>query len=79
MKEVDFMKLITLLDVMDFTTDVEILIETSVGGTLCTALIEKGTAGEIFMNGRFDNATVEFVTYDNDIMQIIVSTDSYEN
>lgn len=73
------MKLFDLLNITDFTTDVEILIEASVGGTLCTALVEKGTAGEIFMNGRFDNAAVEFFTYDNDVMQIIVSTDSYEN
>jgi len=73
------MKLFDLLNITDFTTDVEILIEASVSGTLCTALVEKGTAGEIFMNGRFDNAVVEFFTYDNDVMQIIVSTDSYEN
>jgi len=72
------MKLFDLLDVLDFTTDVEILIEASVGGTMCTALVEKGTAGDIFLGGRFDKAVVEFISHDEKgVMQIIVSTDSY--
>ena len=70
------MKLFNLLDVLDFTTDVEILIEASVGGTMCTALIAKGTAGDIFMDGKFDKAVVEFISHDEEgVMQIIVSTD----
>ncbi len=70
------MKIIDLLNVLDFTTDIEILVEVSVGGTLCTALVEKGTAGEIFMGGTFDKAVVEFISHDeNGTMQIIVSTD----
>ena len=73
------MKLFDLLDILDFTTEVEILIETSVGGTLCTALVAKDTAGDIFMSGRFDKAVVEFISHDEDgTMQIIVSTDSNE-
>lgn len=70
------MTLSELLDRTDYTIDIEILVEVSVCGRIRPAIVAKGTAGEIFLNGEFDNARVEFISFVCDTMQIIVADDN---
>jgi hypothetical protein len=67
------MNLEELLDLTDYMTDVELLVEVRIADRITTALLAKGTAGEIYMSGLYDNSTVDFITHDVDgVMQIIV-------
>lgn len=69
------MTLSELLDRTDYMIDIEILVEVAVCGRIRPAVVAKGTAGEIFLNGEFDNARVEFISFACDTMQIIVASD----
>ena len=76
MKGFDFMTLGTLLDLTDYTTDIELRVEVVVGERLTTALVAKGTAGEIYMSDLYDTCEIEFITHDPDgVMQIIVKAE----
>ena len=71
------MKLKDFLHITDLMLDVEIYVEVPVGGDICSALLVKGSIGDVLASGRFSEAIIEFISCDeNNVIQIIVSMDS---
>ena len=64
MKEVDFMKLKDFLNVVDLMLDVEIYVEVLVGGDICSALLVKGSIGDVLASGKCAEVVIEFISCD---------------